>query len=105
MSFRINIDIGELMLGLITIYFFVFLHEGLHGIFIPNSIKSSKTVWGLQWFGAFITTTEEISKARFIVISSMPYILLSLALPLVLKAFGSYSGFLIFIFIVNAAGS
>jgi hypothetical protein len=45
------------------------LHELLHLIFIPNFIQSKKTYVGINGFGAFVTTEEEITKRRFILVT------------------------------------
>lgn len=81
------------------------LHELIHLIFIPNFIKSEKTYAGLTVFGGFVFTEEEISKARYIIITIAPFVIISLILPLVLSVFGLLTTTVKFLIILNALGS
>ena len=81
------------------------LHELLHAVFIPGFLKSGKTFFGFNGLFGFVFTTESIKKARFLIISVMPFIILSIVLPIVLNAFQLLNGFTVFLCLVNAAGS
>lgn len=104
MSFTVTINVFSLVyvLGLIV---FITLHELIHAVFIPNVFRSNKTLWGIIGLGVFIYTSETISKRRFVMISIMPYVALSLVLPLVLSILGGLNGFSILLILVNAMGS
>ena len=104
MSFTVTINVFSLVyvLGLII---FITLHELIHAVFIPNIFRSNKTLWGIIGLGVFIYTTEAISKRRFIMISIMPYIVLSLLFPLVMSILGGLNGYTILLCLINAMGS
>lgn len=103
-SFSLNISLFTL-LYILGIFVFTLLHEFLHVIFIPNFIKSNKTYLGVNGVLGFVTTTEKLKKGRFIIISLMPYLLLSVLLPYILYAFGILNGYLVFLCLINAMGS
>jgi len=112
------IGLGEMMLGdgivlnfivpavgIVGISVYLIIHELLHAVFTPNFPKSKKTHWGITFFGGFVSTTEEISKSRFILISIAPFIALSLAMPALFIAFNAFNGYIAFFAILNALGS
>ncbi|MGV8906228.1 MAG: DUF3267 domain-containing protein, partial [Acetobacterium sp.] len=80
-------------------------HEFLHACFIPNVLKSDKIYWGINGFFGFVFTTEKIKKGRFLIISIMPFILLSVILPLILNILGLLNGYIILLCLINAMGS
>lgn len=104
---QINFTLNLFAIILFALLAFIFLcaHEFCHACFIPNFIKSEKTFWGLTANGGFVSTTEKITKGRFIVISIMPFSLLSIVLPIILSTVGWLNWFVIFLCIVNAMGS
>jgi hypothetical protein len=81
------------------------IHEFLHACFIPNVLKSDKTYWGYNGFIGFVYTTEKIKKGRYLIISIMPFILLSVLLPFILNILGWLNGYTIFLCLINAVGS
>ncbi|WP_342462918.1 DUF3267 domain-containing protein [Ureibacillus sp. FSL K6-8385] len=81
------------------------LHELLHLIFIPNFIQSKKTYVGINGFGAFVTTEEEITKRRFILVTVTPYLIISVLFPLLLGKFGLLTPAFKFFILLNAAAS
>ena len=87
------------------LFIFLCVHEFCHAFLIPDFIKSEKTFWGITVNGGFISTTEKIKKGRFIIISLMPFFLLSIILPIVFNAVGWLNGFIVFLCIMNAMGS
>ena len=103
-SFTLTINVFSLfyIIGFIV---FITLHELIHAAFIPNAFHSSKTLWGIIGLGVFIYTTEAISKRRFIMISIMPYIVLSLLFPLALSILGGLNSYTILLCLINAMGS
>lgn len=105
-SLRIVLNFnGTLLLQIITIFALMVIHELIHAVFIPDFWKSDKTFFGFNGLFGFVFTTESIKKARFMIISVMPFIFLSIVLPIVLSAFHLLNGFTIFLCLVNAAGS
>lgn len=101
-KFTINLSA---FIYVIISFLFITIHEFLHASFIPNAFKSNKTYWGITSFGAFVYTTEKIKKSRFLIISFMPFFLLSIILPFILNFLGLLNGFTIFLCFVNALGS
>ncbi|SDH86354.1 DUF3267 domain-containing protein [Alteribacillus bidgolensis] len=98
-SIIINLEIVFLLVLLLL------FHELLHLIFIPHFIKSEKTYAGLTLFGGFVITEEEISKARYIVITIAPFMIISIIFPLILSVFGLLTTTLKFLIILNAMAS
>ena len=98
-SFTINLSV---ILGLL---FLVIFHELLHLIFIPNFLRSDKTYIGLTIFGGFVVSEEEISRARYIVITIAPFIIISVLLPIILGALGLLTPLLKFLIVLNAMSS
>lgn len=81
------------------------IHEFIHAALIPNFIKSDKTFWGINGLAGFVFTTEPIKKRRYIIISFMPSILLSIILPILLDMVQLLNGYLAFLCVLNAMGS
>ena len=104
-GFNFSIELPSLLIGLVSMYFFVILHELLHAVAIPNFLHSKKTYWGITWQGGFVSTTEEMSKGRFCLISCLPFIILSLVLPVILGLMGKLSLFILFLACINGMGS
>lgn len=104
-GFNFSIELPSLLIGLVSMYFFVILHELLHAVAIPNFLHSKKTYWGITWQGGFVSTTEEMSKGRFCLISLLPFIILSLVLPVILGLMGKLSLFILFLACINGMGS
>ena len=95
----------KLTVYILMSFLFIIIHELLHAILIPDFLKSQKTFWGITLFGGFVSTTEEISKSRFVMLSVLPYITLSLIMPLILNAFNILKGFAVFLSFLNASAS
>ncbi|MCY1715305.1 DUF3267 domain-containing protein [Caproiciproducens galactitolivorans] len=93
------------LLYIVALYLFTVLHEFLHAFFIPNALKSDHVFWGINGLFGFVYTTEKIKKGRYLVITIMPFLLLSVLLPFVLSFFGWLNGYTIFLCLVNAMGS
>ncbi|MDS1004483.1 DUF3267 domain-containing protein [Clostridium sporogenes] len=90
---------------IIIIFLFMTIHEFIHAFFIPNVLKSDKTYWGINAFCGFVFTTEKIKKVRFIIISIMPFILLSIILPFILNILGWLNWFTVLLCLINSMGS
>lgn len=103
-SVTLNINIMTLLYIAIT-FLFMTIHEFIHAFFIPDFLKSDKTYWGINVLFGFVCTTEKIKKSRYIIISIMPFILLSIIFPLILSTFGLLNEFILFLCLLNAMGS
>lgn len=100
-----SIDIVTLALLLIAGLFLMIIHELIHALFIPNVVNSDKTFWGINGLYGFVFSTEKFKKGRFIIISIMPFILLSIILPIILSYIGLLNVYTILLCLINAAGS
>lgn len=87
------------------ILLFTLIHEFIHACFIPNFLNSNNTYWGIHYLSGFVYTTEVIKKGRYIIIAIMPFVLLSIILPLILSFLGLFNKFILFLGIFNALGS
>ena len=103
-SFEFRIDLWTLFYFLGVIIFMI-IHEFLHACFIPGVLSSDKTYWGINVFFGFVFTHEKIVKERFLLISIMPFFLLSIILPFVLKGLGVLNWYTVFLCFINAMGS
>jgi len=103
-SFVFTVDI-KFFAYIIIVFAFLVVHELLHAIPIPDFMNSKKTFWGITPFGGFVSTTEEISKRRFVLISIIPFVVLSLIMPIILNFANGFNGFVVFLAIMNALGS
>lgn len=103
-SFTLKFNI-YMLIYLVIIFVFMMVHEFIHAIFVPNILKSDKTCWGINGFVGFVFTTEKIKKGRFLLISIMPFILLSIILPFVLYVLDLLNGYILFLSLINAMGS
>jgi hypothetical protein len=105
-EFEISFRVGLISLVYVAaIYLFLIIHELLHACFVPNLLKSDKTFWGFNGLLGFVITYEKIKKSRFFVISIMPFLILSILLPVILNALNLLNGFVLFLCFINAAGS
>lgn len=102
LSFTVNLST---LIYVVSIFLFMAIHELLHACFIPNVLKSDKIYWGINGFFGFVFTTKKIKKGRFIIISIMPFILLSIILPFILEIFGWLNVYTILLCLINAMGS
>lgn len=104
LSIVISINANTLLF-LFGIYAFALLHELIHAVFIPNAFKSNKVFIVIKSIFGFVYTTEKISKFNFLVISIMPFILLSIVLPVILNFLGLLNIYTFLLCFVNALGS
>lgn len=104
-SFSLVFSIVDVLRFLLVIIFIAFLHEIIHLVLVPGFFKSNLTFFGITWFGGFTYTEEIITRSRFIVISIMPFLLISIVGVWLFGTFNYLPTFLKVIFIFNAAGS
>ncbi|WP_292465818.1 DUF3267 domain-containing protein [Methanolobus sp.] len=79
-GFSISISlpaIAGLLLLLIT-------HEMLHLVMVPDFLSSGSTYMGITYAGGFVYTEEEIPRLRYLLITILPFVIISVLLPLVL---------------------
>ncbi len=105
-TFSININLGiNTVVFIVSVFVYTILHEFIHGAFIPDVLKSDKIFWGFNGVFGFIGTQEPIQKRRFIIVSCMPFIILSLVALPVAYLFGFLNGYTFMLFLINAGGS
>lgn len=105
-GFEISIQINLITIFyIIGIFVFMLFHELIHVLLIPNVFKSNKTLYGISFAFGFVFTTEIIKKDRYILISVMPYIILSIVLPLILETIGLLNVYIVLLCIINAIGA
>jgi hypothetical protein len=100
-SLSINIDLGVI----IWVFLLIIFHELIHLLFIPNFLKSRKTMIGFTLFGCYVHTEEELSKSRYILVTIAPFIILSIILPLILGVFGLLSSTFKSLVLLNSMAS
>ncbi|NEN82643.1 DUF3267 domain-containing protein [Paenibacillus elgii] len=100
-SISFTIDLKSI-LGVISL---LLIHELLHLILIPNFIASKSTYVGITLFGGFVYTEEQVTKTRYIVITLLPFIVISIILPALLALLGALSPFILFLIVLNALSS
>lgn len=104
LSLTLSIDL-QLLLFVGAIFVYMFLHEMIHAMFIPGVIKSERTFWGMNGVFGFVFTMEPIKKGRFLLISCMPFVLLSVVPVLFLNHIGYLNWYTLLLCLINAAGS
>lgn len=87
---------------LLYLILLVLVHEFLHLICIPNFYKSTETFWGIRPWGVFVYTNQELRKSRFLVISMVPFITLSILIPAILGLLGFLNVFILVLVFFNA---
>lgn len=104
---NISFEMNLLFLPIIlfAIISLTFIHELIHVIFIPDFLHSEDTYIGFTWFGGFTYTEKVITKERFIIISVMPYVILSLVFPVILGLLGFLTPTLKLVLLLNAISS
>ena len=100
-SFTFTINIIYLAVVLLMVFF----HELIHLILIPNFILSKKTYLGFTWFGGFVYSSDEIKKGRYILITTTPFLVLSVLFPIILGFTGLLNKYLMFLIILNSLSS
>ncbi|UCZ53479.1 DUF3267 domain-containing protein [Bacillus shivajii] len=100
-GFTVTIHLGTIL----AIFFMIIVHELIHAVFVPRFFRSNCTYLGLTCFGGFVYTEERMTKARFIIISVAPFVILSIFLPIILGLLGMLTPFLVVLIVLNAAAS
>lgn len=93
------------LLYVFLFYIFMMIHEFLHACFIPKFLTSDNVYWGITAFNGFVYTTERVKRDRFLIVSIMPFIILSILVPFILNIFGLFNWFTVFLCFSNALGS
>ena len=102
MEITININLIPYIVGLLA---YTFLHEMIHALMIPNVFRSEKTYWGMNGCFGFVYSEEEVKRSRFVLISIMPLLVLTFAVPLVLKIAGISPWYILLLCVINAGGA
>jgi hypothetical protein len=105
-GFSISFTLGPgTLLPLLGMVAFFALHELLHAASIPRHPGKSRTYWGITPLGLFVATEEILTKIRYLLISLLPFLLLSFLLPLLLTLTHSLTPYLAFLILLNAMGA
>lgn len=104
-TLNLTLRLDYLLFCIVGLYGYMFLHEMLHAVLIPDFVRSDKTVWGLRAGFGFVYTAEQIPKWRFILISLAPFLILSIVVTLILSGLNLMNGYIAFVLLANAAGS
>jgi hypothetical protein len=104
-SLFMTINFPDIIAAIIIIYAIIYIHEIIHLIFVPGFLHSDTTFLGLSWFGGYTYTEEVITKARYIVIGSMPFFLISVLFVIILGVTGYLTPLMKLVCIMNALGS
>ena len=105
-SFQITMRIDlKFLVYLVFVYLYMLCHELIHAVSIPNVWKSDNTVWGLNGLFGFTYTKEPLKKGRFLLVSVMPFVVLSVVPLFVLPIFGLLNGYTLGLCFINAVGS
>ncbi len=96
-------EINFLLILLVAVV--IIAHELIHLCLVPRFMTSPTTVFGLTWFGGFAYTEEVIAKNRFILVALMPFLLISVLLPVVLGGMGMLGTAFRLGILLNAAAS
>ncbi|MGI8316259.1 DUF3267 domain-containing protein [Halobacillus mangrovi] len=99
----LTVSIG--IIQVLLIFFTIVVHELLHLVCVPHFLTSKKTYIGFTFFGGYVCTEEQLSKARFVIISLCPFLALSVLLPLGLGMMGWLTPTLKILIIFNAISS
>jgi hypothetical protein len=100
-----TINFPDIIVAIIIIYAIIYIHEIIHLIFVPGFLHSDTTFLGLSWFGGYTYTEEVITKARYVVIGSMPFFIISVLFVIILGVTGHLTPLMKLVCIMNALGS
>ena len=100
---QISITINLSFIAAIVTVFIA--HELIHLLLIPGFFKSDKTYMGLTYLGLFVYTEEILSKKRHIAISALPFLSISILLPVLLGITGLLNPLIIIVILLNSLGS
>ncbi|MDK2564195.1 DUF3267 domain-containing protein [Romboutsia sedimentorum] len=90
---------------IVYIYLYTLLHEVIHLILIPNFTKSKSTFISVRLWGGFVYTEEVIKKRRYLIITILPFIMLSFVVPLLMTLVGINPMIILTLSIINSAGA
>lgn len=100
-GFSISISLPAII-GLLLL---VAVHEMLHLLMVPNFASSDKTYAGITYWGGFVYTEEEIPRSRYLLITIMPFVIISMLLPLVLGTAGLLTNTAMALILLNSMAS
>ncbi len=102
---RFTLRLADLSLAVAMVLGWTLLHEVLHALCLPGGLASPHTGMGLRGGFAFVHSSAALTRRRFLVVSVIPCVLLSFALPAVVPLFAPLPGWLAALCVLNAAGS
>jgi hypothetical protein len=100
-GFSISISLPAII-GLLLL---VAIHEMLHLVMVPNFVSSNRTYAGITYWGGFVYTEEEIPRSRYLLITMMPFVIISMLLPLVLGSAGLLTNTAMALILLNSMAS
>ncbi len=103
-TITISFDLKSLLF-IVILYLYMLVHEMIHAMLIPNFLKSEKAVWGLNGIFGFVATTEPMKKARFLIVSAAPFVMLSIVALVLFYAIGILNGYTLALCLINAGGA
>jgi hypothetical protein len=104
-GFSMTFNVPDIIFAIVVLYALIYLHEIFHLIFIPGFLHSDTTSLGLSWFGGYTCTEEVITKAQYVVIGAMPFLVISVLTVIILGPAGHLSPLLKVVCFLNALGS
>lgn len=90
---------------IVYIYLYILLHEVIHLVCIPNFYKSKSTFISLKLWGGFVYTEEVIKRNRYLIVTIMPFIILSFVVPFLMIKLGVNPMIILTLAIVNSGGA
>lgn len=100
-GFQISIDLQAVAAFILLLV----VHELLHLIMIPGFASSERTYAGITYMGGFVYSEEEIPKMRYLLVTILPFIVISLILPALLGIQGLLSPSLKILIMLNSMAS
>jgi len=100
-SFSITIRLDYILFA----FLLILSHERIHAVFIPNFLRSDDTYFGIRPWGGFVYTTQKLGKARFLLISVAPFVIISVLLPIILGLLNLLNGVIAALILLNAFAS
>ncbi|WP_284141550.1 MULTISPECIES: DUF3267 domain-containing protein [unclassified Virgibacillus] len=100
-----SLSISINLVGIVSLFLLIVIHELLHLVFIPNFIESKKTFIGFTLFGGYVLTEEVMSRSRYLLITISPFVIISIFLPILFSLLGILTPAFKIIILVNAMAS
>lgn len=89
----------------VGLFLLLIVHEMLHLLIVPGFVSSDRTYTGITYLGGFVYTEEEIPKARYLLITALPFVIISVLLSLVLGSAGLLTAGAMALILLNSMAS